>query len=461
MKPLPKTRMESSSEYINRVSREYGLYVLDSRSIPQVTDGLKTSQRIAMWLMRSKASKIKTIALAGEMISSNLYVHGDAAAADAISLLAAVYNNNECLLKGTGAFGTRTAPVDGIGAPRYTYVHRSKFAQDVLYTDIEITPQMENYDGSAHMPSTFLPMIPLVLLNGVKGIATGWSTNILPRTFETLRQAVLEVLETGDVITELTPGYNKYDVDIIKTDPGRYIIIGKLEIKNTTTVVVTELPPDVSIESFRDRLNTLEENGKITSYVDKTTDKVNVTIKFKRADLAKHTVASLIEFLKVRSVQTERLVVLEPGGKSVRQYESAEQLVVEWVAWRLEWYLTRYTYLLKKEHERSLFWMSMLACYEPLDDSGLKPLYQILDKIDGKQELKERIREYIKAYQLEVDENVVERISNLATYKWTKEGYGEIISNLEDSEKKMELYTGIINSNTKRKNIFKKEVRGI
>ena len=148
---------KSPSDYLLDTSRDYSIYVCESRSIPKVTDGLKDGQRKALYLLRNRQDKIKTISLAGEMISSGLYLHGDSSASGAISLLAAPYTNNIPLLEGIGNFGTRVAPVEGIGAPRYTYVKRGTAAQNLVYQDLAIIPMQENYDGSTMEPVTFLP----------------------------------------------------------------------------------------------------------------------------------------------------------------------------------------------------------------------------------------------------------------------------------------------------------------
>ena len=126
-----------SSDYINESSREYSLYVIENRGIPSVWDGLKDGQRKALYLLQNKSGEIKTVSLAGEMISSGLYVHGDAAASESIGKLAAPYLNNMPLIKGIGGFGTRTTPKD-ISAPRYTYVKKSNVTEKVLYPDSEV-----------------------------------------------------------------------------------------------------------------------------------------------------------------------------------------------------------------------------------------------------------------------------------------------------------------------------------
>lgn len=444
---------ESSSEFINRISREYGIYILDSRSIPAFTDGLKTSQRIALWLMRNKADKIKTLSLAGEMISSNLYVHGDASACDAIGMLAAPFCNNIPYLEDIGDFGTKAAPTS-FSAPRYTYVKRSRFAQDALYIDLDIVPMVENYDGSASMPGTFLPLIPLVLLNGVKGMAIGWSTNILPRSFADLKQAVEDVLQHGKVQKKLMPQFEQYDVEVRESDesPNKYIVVGKLERKNTSTVLITELPPDIKLETFKERLIKLEEDGEITGWTEGRKNKIE--IKMRRADLAAMTDADLIELFRIRSYMTERIVVLHESR--VLYYETAEELIEDWVKWRLGFYLTRYQYLLKREEERSIYWLCVLACFEGTKKH--KPVPESVMEIEGRATLKEYIQEIVELHDLPVLEENLDKIASIPVYKWTVEGYNEAIGHLEDAERKTESYQKIVSSERRRKAIFRKEV---
>ena len=104
-----------SSQYINDITREYGMYTVFKRGIPSISDGLKVSQRIALWLIKGVDGEIKTASLAGNMLSSLLYVHGEKSASDTISNLAAPYMNNICLIEGIGLFGNKVAPKD-IGA---------------------------------------------------------------------------------------------------------------------------------------------------------------------------------------------------------------------------------------------------------------------------------------------------------------------------------------------------------
>jgi DNA topoisomerase-2 len=88
------TLYASTTEYIKSTSRDYSIYVCQSRGIPSICDGLKDAQRKALFVIKPKTDKIKTISLAGELISSNIYLHGDASAAETLSLMAATYCNN-------------------------------------------------------------------------------------------------------------------------------------------------------------------------------------------------------------------------------------------------------------------------------------------------------------------------------------------------------------------------------
>jgi DNA gyrase/topoisomerase IV subunit A len=91
------------SKFLLEAARKYSLYVCQERAIPSVTDGFKSSQRIAAWCMRNRNEKIKVAALSGAMVESNLYVHGDAQGA--ISAMAGPFCNNVPVFTGIGLFG--------------------------------------------------------------------------------------------------------------------------------------------------------------------------------------------------------------------------------------------------------------------------------------------------------------------------------------------------------------------
>lgn len=454
MKKLAKP--EPTSAYINRTSREYSLYVLDHRAIPSLTDGLKSSQRIALHLARTLSSHMRTSAFAGRMIESELYVHGNVSAEDTISNLAAPYTNNRPLLRGEGAFGTRSAP-NQRSAARYTNIMRAKFAEEVLYVDHELVPEMENYDGSKLMPASFLPLVPLLLLNGVSGIAIGWSTRILPRSFADIRAATLEYLQTGEVKNRLTPKYEGYSVKIVKGDAeGKYVVSGKFERLSETKVRITEIPLEshngvITLESYREFLDSLELKELIVDFIDRSKDRIDIEVIFPGPISDDQVLARL----KLSHILTERIVVLgPPDSPGVRQYQSAQDVVRDFVNWRLGWYKVRYERLARLERDEELFQLSMAAVYE--DEVPGR-----ISSFDDKTEFKSAINAAIFKAKLEVRDDIVERLSMLPGYRWTKEGYNEAKALAIQADKKAKEYADISKSPAKQRKIYQSELESI
>lgn len=442
---------QSSSKYILDTSRDYSIYVCENRAIPKVADGLKDAQRKALWLIKNKADKIKTVSLAGEMISSGLYLHGDQSAAGSISMLAAPFCNNVCYLDGIGAFGTRVAPVEGIGAPRYTYVKRGKAAVELMFPDMAIVPQKENYDGSTMEPIHFLPLIPTVLLNGVSGIAVGWSTEILPRSLKTIIDSTIKVLE-GQKIKRIPPAYDSYKVGVKHLEDNTWEFTGRVEKLDASTVKVTELPPDLTLEKFKDRLNTLEDDGKINGYVDRSTKVIDVTIKFARGYVKNMSENSIIDYLKLKQKKTERIVVIDWNNTAIRQYDTAEQLVRDFVAWRLNWYVTRYENLRDADDYELRFWKAVKLCFE--------------DKLPARLESK-KDRSAIEVdvrtitASLTLDDKQIDRLVSLPTYRWAKDGYDHAKQKIKELEANIKEYKAILKDPERRKSIYMEELQAL
>lgn len=439
---------KDTTTFIKDTSRDYSIYVCQSRGIPSVSDGLKDAQRKALFVMKGQADKIKTISLAGRMISENVYLHGDAAACDTISLMAAPYCNNVTLLHGIGAFGTRVGPTDW-GAPRYTYVKKSQYTEHLIYHDYEIIPLKENYDGSVMEPKHFLPLIPLVLLNGVSGIAVGWSTEILPRSFESLIDATLAAIDNKKKLPELLPSYEYLETTVRGIGDNAYEFIGKVEIDGNT-IIVTELPPELNLEKFKARLNKMEDDELIQSYVDRSTKDIKVEIKFKRGSIDGWTTEKALEFLKLKSKTTERIVVLDYNGSAIKQYENAEKLVRDFVQWRLGFYKVRYTKWINDSTYQLNWYMAIKECI----DAGL-PTF--LPKATNRAEIVERITKITKGIQL--DDSQLDRLSALPSYRWAKDAYQETLDKIKEIKNTIAEYNAILKDPEKIKSIYKKEVQ--
>lgn len=437
------------SDYLLNTSKEYSLYVCENRAIPKVTDGLKDGQRKALWLMRSRSEKIKTISLAGTMISSNLYLHGDSSAADTISRLAAPFLNNKPLLSGIGNFGTRIAPVEGISAPRYTYVKKNAFLDRVMFADLDLVPLKDNYDGSVQEPVTFLPLIPTVLLNGVSGIAVGWSTEILPRKLSDLIRITKKAIK-GERFQQPKPCYEYLQTTVKHVEGNSWEFQGKVEIVDHNTVRIVELPPDLGLEKFRDRLDSMQEEGKIVDYDDNSTKIIDLEVKLKRGTTKDWTEDYAIEFFKLKSRKNERIVVIDWNFSSIRQYEDVSQLIQDFVEWRFGKYVERYEAWLKTTNDDLKFWQAVLKCFE---EELPKQLLGFSTKTD--------LKNAILQIENTLSDNEVERIANFASYRWTREYKKEIQDKIKNLKSLQKEYKSYLKDPEKIKDIYVSELEAV
>lgn len=439
-----------SSEYILKTSKEYSLYVARNRAIPSICDGLKHGQRMSLWILRNRDEKIKTYALSGLLAYSRLYVHGDTSLNDTIGKLAAPYINNHPLIEGLGQFGNRLAPIDGIGAPRYTEVRRSKIADLLLYNDLDLIPLEDNYDGSNKQPKHFLPLIPLTLLNGISGIAVGWATDIYPHSLKSIIDGCLAALN-GKTIKQIEPHFERYNVSVKNVGTNQWEIYGKAEVIDTSTARITELPPGISIEAFRKKLISMEDDNSIVSFTDRSSDSIDITVKFLRGSIAGWNESKIIDFFKIREKITERFVVLDWSGEGIRVYPDAETIIAEYVQWRLNWYTKRFEKL-KYDAEKDLSYWSIL------ERLFSKKFPSKLGTFENRKAIEEEIIKL--SGNLDINDHL-DKIVSLPTYRWSKDFEKEIITKISDLKAKIEEYVNILASPEKLKQVYISELEEI
>lgn len=444
----------TTTKYLEELAKEYALYTAQFRAIPRVYDGLKDSQRKALYLIRNRADQIKTMSLAGLMVSSNLYVHGDSSAAGAIGLMAAPYCNNIPLLEGRGTFGTKVAP-QAISAPRYTYVKKPSYLEELMLVDSDVIPMKENYDGSTMEPLHFLPLIPLVLLNGVSGIASGWSTDILPHKIEDIIDATIKAID-GKKIGQLTPHYAHSDCDIkfieSTDDSTSWEFLGRVKKEDTNTVRITNLPPDMSLEKLREHLNKLEDDNKIQGYYDNTSDVFDIEVKFRRADLKKYNEEKLIQLFKLRSRKTERLVVIDFDNESIVQYKTIEDLIKEFVKHRFAFYVKRYEKKSADSTYESAYWKTLKECFD-------KKLPAFLPKAKNKNELADKVNEIGKKFG--PDDKQVDKICSLPSYQWAMDNYQKVLDKIKEIEENLKYYNNLLKNQNKIWGVYKSELQDL
>ena len=324
------------SQFLSEEYKEFSMYVIEGRAIPSVIDGFKSSQRkiihISNHLWKNGNEKTKKVfQLSGLVADQAYYHHGNSSLENAIVTMAQKFKNNAPLLEEDGQFGSLRSTQ--AGASRYIGTKLSENFR-LIYKDFDLL-QYKEEEGQSIEPKYFLPIVPTILLNGSSGIAVGFASNILNREIKSIIDACAKVL-AGKNPGEISPSLNGFTGDYIQ-DPEntkRWIIRGKFQKTNTSTVKITELPPSMTYEKYEDILDKLVEDRLIVSYDDNCKDNIDYTIKFTRSDLDKLDDEKLIKLLKLEEASTEIFSTLDEFGK-LMIFENTSSIIKYFVRFRL------------------------------------------------------------------------------------------------------------------------------
>jgi len=391
-----------------------------------------------MWTARD-GKKYKSATLAGATMP--IHPHGEASGV--INTIAACYGNNISLLAGEGAFGTLLNPT-AYGAARYTSVKVSQFSKDVLYTDIELIPMQENYDGTLHEPVHFLPLVPIVLLNPSEGIAVGFASTILPRDLGDIIGSQIQYLE-GKKVEECTVRFNPTQQVGIKEKENRWTFTGSFKRMNTTTVHIERLPYGLDHGKYVNYLIKLVEEEKIIDFEDNSNEVYNITIKFKRGVLANLTEDKLILLLKMKNTITENMNVLDFDGQYILG-TSYTQVIEDFTEWRLLWYKKRYQRLAK-----------LLA----IDIQKFKDILTAIRLDLGAVAKKSNSRNEIKDYCSIMGIVYIDYIADLPVYRFTKEEANKVENKLVDANELMTKYQQLLSDSKERSMVYISELKNI
>ncbi|WWQ13145.1 DNA topoisomerase II large subunit [Morganella phage vB_Mm5] len=255
---------------INNEALEYSTYVVTDRAIPHFIDGFKPSQRFFLYSALKQSSGMNKVATIAGRVSEYGYHHAESAASDAGQLMVADWANNIPLFEKDGFFGSRL--VKKPSAPRYTFCALSEMFNRI-YKDHDLAP--ENPDPEIKTPLHYLPIIPMVLVNGADGIAVGYATSIPMYDPISVTESVRNVLN-GKKPT-LKYKYPKFNG--VYTDDA---MIGVYELVGKTKLILKEIPYKFNREQYITLLKKLVDKKRIVSYVDDS-DKngfcYNITLK--------------------------------------------------------------------------------------------------------------------------------------------------------------------------------------
>jgi len=241
---------------------DYASYVILERAVPAIEDGLKPVQRRILHAMKEmddgRFNKVANII--GQ--SMQYHPHGDASIGDAIVNM----GQKDLLIETQGNWGdVRTG--DGAAAARYIEARLSKFALDVVFNP-QTTDWQLSYDGRKREPVTLPVKFPLLLAQGVEGIAVGLSTKILPHNFRELIEASIELLKGNspqvlpDFLTGGLADFSDYQEGL---RGGKVKVRARIEEDANKTLLIKEIPFGTTTDSLIDSILKANDKGKIKS----------------------------------------------------------------------------------------------------------------------------------------------------------------------------------------------------
>lgn len=315
------------------------------RSIPSAIDGLKPSQRKILFAMfkRNVKEEMKVAQLSGMVGEVSHYHHGEMSLNGAIVGLAQNFigSNQTPLLEGMGQFGTRLMGGKDSASPRYIYTRLSKNTRKIFPANDDPLLKYMDSDGYPVEPEFYVPVLPMILVNGGQGIGTGFSTSIPSYKIEEVK-ANVERRIRGEPMQPMVPHFEGFKGTIAR-DPARsgvYIVEGCFE-KTGKVIRVTELPLGTWTENFKDLLDKLD--------LDYTNHSTETDISFDIRDRALYDCsdADIVTKLKLRCNVSENNMYLFDHENKIKKYDTPLEIIVDFVKARGELYAKRKGYELE------------------------------------------------------------------------------------------------------------------
>jgi DNA topoisomerase-2 len=368
------------------------------RSIPSLCDGFKPSQRKVIFgcLKKNLKTEMKVAQLASFVAQVTAYHHGEQSLVLTIINLAQnfVGSNNINLLMPQGQFGTRLSSKD-YASGRYIFTFINPILDYIIKKEDTELLDYNIEDNQIIEPKYYLPIIPLILINGSEGIGTGFSTNIPNYNIKDLIIWFQnKILNKKNNI--LIPYYHNFKGRIIKFDATTYVSEGICKIDNDK-IYVTELPIKYWTSNYKEFLDELIEtkNCPIKSYLNNSSDvEVNFILKIDiehidhlnklNETIDEYNMNSLYKFLKLyKTIKLSNLTLYNNEFK-IETYKTPEDICNEFYKWRLPFYQKRKELIIKNlENEILLLtnqvqWINIVKTNKNIFNIGETDLIKLL-----------------------------------------------------------------------------------
>lgn len=341
--------------YKNFIDRElihFSVYDV-KRSIPSMVDGLKPSQRKILFacFKRNLVKETKVAQLAGYVSENAAYHHGEASLQGAIINMAQnfVGSNNLNILLPNGQMGTRLLGGKDAAAPRYIFTELNPLTMQVFKKEDERILKYLDDDGLSVEPDYYLPIIPLILVNGSVGIGTGFSTNVPSYNPIDIVNACKNMIKSGGKCKDkLIPWTRGFKGTIMPTDETNttFTCSGVYNFIGEKSVEISELPIGTWTEDYKAFLEEyLEKNPKVMKDYEShyTTQEVKFILHF--SEPAK-SVFNEKDFKLQTKINTSNMHLFG-ADNIIKKYESVHEIMEDFYIIRVKSYTKRKEEMIK------------------------------------------------------------------------------------------------------------------
>lgn len=365
-----KKKEISSNDFINKCLIHFSKYDCE-RSIGNAIDGLKTSQRKILYsgFKRNLTKEIRVSQFAGYVSEQSGYHHGENSLNMAIVKLAQEYtgSNNINLLYPGGQFGTRLEGGEDSASERYIHTHLNKLTRYIFKEEDDKILNYRDDDGILVEPEYYLPIIPMILVNGGKGIGTGFSMDVQQYSVNDIINNLKDRLNKNKELTPIKSYYENFKGSVKEYEKEKkYVIKGCYQVLSHDTIRVTELPIGFWTVNFKTHLESLMDGGSkdkkskkevkpiVKSFKDDSTDAIiDFTIRFHPGVLSKllskkydYNTTMLEKTLKLFTTKKYTNMYLFDEKEKLRKYNHINDIVDKYYPIRYEGYVKRKKYLL-------------------------------------------------------------------------------------------------------------------
>ena len=351
----------SHTDFINKELIHFSIYDCE-RSIPNLMDGLKTSLRKILYsaFKKNLTTEIKVAQFSGYVSEHSGYHHGEASLNGAIVGMAQDYvgSNNINLLMPNGQFGTRLQGGKDSASERYIFTQLNQVTRYIYRKEDDPVLEYLEDDGYPVEPRYYVPIVPMILVNGGKGIGTGFSTDILSYNIDTLIDILKSKLTSTENNNEINPFYKNFEGSCEKIDDKKYIVKGVYEKITDKKIKITELPIGYWTDDFKQHIENLIEGDKnkkqksfIKDYNDMSTDTVvdfeiilNESIDETSNKDSNNMYNNFEKIMKLYSTLSTNNMHLFNNEEKLTKYSDVREIIDSYFPVRLEYYQKRKDY---------------------------------------------------------------------------------------------------------------------